>query len=99
VPDREVSALGRCLAEFDFITLCYRRPRRLPRWRYNLYCMIHGKSREQVLAQLEWLVNRCGLSALPHAVLFSRRRFKQCGALYLADEPPVAAPGVSHGRA
>lgn len=82
VPDERVTELGRCLAEFDFITLCYRRPRHLPQWRYNLYCMIHGKSREEVLAHLEWMVNHCGLQALPHEVLFSRRRFKQRGAIY-----------------
>ncbi len=85
VPDEQVTELGRCLADFDFITLCYRRPRRLPQWRYNLYCMIHGKSREQTLAQLEWMINHCGLQALPHEVLFSRRRFKQRGAVYLPN--------------
>ncbi len=82
VPDAQVRELGRCLAEFDFITLCYRRPRHLPQWRYNLYCMIHGKSREDVLSNLEWMVNRCSLQGLPYEVLFSRRRFKQRGAMY-----------------
>ena len=79
VPEEQVTELGRCLADFDFITLCYRRPRRLPQWRYNLYCMIHGKNREEVLAHLEWMVNHCGLQTLSHEVLFSRRRFKQRG--------------------
>ena len=82
VPDAQVRALGQCLAGFDFITLCYQRPRRLPQWRYNLYCMIHGKSREEVLAHLEWMVNRCDLQGLAHEALFSRRRFKQRGAVY-----------------
>lgn len=82
VPDAQVRALGQCLAGFDFITLCYQRPRHLPQWRYNLYCMIHGKSREEVLAHLEWMVDHCGLSALAHEVLFSKRRFKQRGAVY-----------------
>ncbi len=82
VPDEQAAELGRCLAGFDFITLCYRRPRRLPAWRYNLYCMIHGQSRDEVLAHLEWMVNHCGLQSLPHEVLFSRRRFKQRGAVY-----------------
>jgi DNA-binding Lrp family transcriptional regulator len=82
VSDDQVTALGRCLAGFDFVTLCYRRARHAPRWPYNLYCMIHGRSREEVLAHLEWMVNRCGLQVLPHEVLFSRRRFKQCGAVY-----------------
>jgi DNA-binding Lrp family transcriptional regulator len=86
VPDNAVTNLGRCLAGFDFITLCYRRPRRLPKWQYNLYCMIHGRDREEVLGHLEWMVNRCGLQNLPHAVLFSRRRFKQRGAVYFADQ-------------
>ncbi len=93
VPDDQVRALGRCLAAFDFVTLCYRRSRRLPQWRYNLYCMIHGRSREEVLANLEWMVNRCGLQALPHEVLFSRRRFKQCGAVYYESEAAEVASG------
>jgi DNA-binding Lrp family transcriptional regulator len=86
VPDTEVRSLGHCLAGFDFITLCYQRPRRLPRWRYNLYCMIHGKNREEVLAHLEWMVNHCGLQSIAHEVLFSRRRFKQRGAVYFDEQ-------------
>lgn len=86
VPDEAVSDLGRCLAGYDFITLCYRRQRQLPDWRYNLYCMIHGRDRETVLAHLETLRRECGLEAFPHELLFSLRRFKQCGARY-ADEP------------
>lgn len=94
-PDDQVRELGRCLAGFDFITLCYQRPRRLPVWRYNLYCMIHGKSRDEVLANLDWMVNRCGLQTLPREVLFSRRRFKQCGARYHVEpgEQSHAATG------
>jgi len=93
VPDDCVTELGECLAGFDFITLCYRRPRHLPQWRYNLYCMIHGKSREEVHAHLEWMMNRCGLQSLPHEVLFSRRRFKQRGAVYFAEPPAAGSPG------
>lgn len=86
VPDEVVSQLGRCLAGYDFITLCYRRQRQLPEWRYNLYCMIHGRDRETVHAHLETLRRECGLDAYPHELLFSLRRFKQCGARY-ADAP------------
>jgi DNA-binding Lrp family transcriptional regulator len=91
-PDDTVAGLGRCLAGFDFITLCYRRPRRLPQWRYNLYCMIHGRNREEVLSHLEWMISRCGLSALPHVVLFSRRRFKQRGAVYFNESGTSPSP-------
>ncbi|MDZ7804910.1 AsnC family transcriptional regulator [Thiohalophilus sp.] len=82
VPDERVSELGRCLSQYDFITLCYRRPRVLPDWPYNLFCMIHGKSREDVLQRIDWLIAQCHLESLPHRVLFSRRRFKQRGAVY-----------------
>jgi len=82
VPDTDVDALGRCLGGFEFVTLCYRRPRRLPAWPYNLFCMIHGQDREAVLANVRFLVEACGLHALRHEVLFSRRRFKQRGAVY-----------------
>jgi siroheme decarboxylase len=82
VPDERVAALGRCLGGFDFITLCYRRPRRLPDWPYNLFCMIHGQDRQAVLDQVAFLVTRCDLQDIPHRVLFSKRRFKQRGAVY-----------------
>jgi hypothetical protein len=44
--------------------------------------MIHGQDREAVLEKYRMLVSRCGLEEVPRAVLFSRRRFKQRGAIY-----------------
>lgn len=85
VPDVEVDAVGRRLAAEQEVTLCYRRPRRLPQWRYNLFCMIHGRSRETVQEQLGALWDRCGVADYPRAVLFSRRRFKQRGARYVEE--------------
>lgn len=83
VPDDNVAELGRCFSQFEFITLCYQRPRRLPQWRYNLFCMIHGKDRQKVMENLDQLVECCHVHALPRDVLFSCRRFKQRGALYV----------------
>jgi len=82
VADERVAQLGRCIGKFEFVTLCYRRPRVLPEWPYNLFCMIHGKDRQAVLTHVQELIERCGLQAVPHAVLFSKRRFKQRGAVY-----------------
>lgn len=91
IPDDQVAALGRCLSQFDFVTLCYRRPRRLPVWRYNLFSMIHGCDRDAVLALVEDMRQRCDLQAFPYEVLFSCRRFKQRGARYVAAAAGVAA--------
>jgi DNA-binding Lrp family transcriptional regulator len=85
VPDARVSEVGRTLAGLPFVTLCYRRPRRLPVWPYNLFCMIHGRERGAVEALVETASVAAGLEGLPRAVLFSRRRFKQRGARYAQE--------------
>ena len=91
VDDDAVDALGALVGALPFVSHCYRRPRRLPQWRYNLYCMIHGKSRDEVQAHLAHMIQSCGLQDLPHEVLFSKRRFKQRGAAYFAKPAMVEA--------
>lgn len=90
VPDDVVSATGRKLAALPYITLCYRRPRRLPDWPYNLFCMIHGRDRGAVEALIEEATQHAALAERPRAVLFSRRRFKQRGARYGAARRSAA---------
>ena len=84
VPDEQVQEIGQRLSALPFVTLCYRRPRRPPRWPYNLFCMIHGRVRATVESQIDDAVRNLDLTAIPHDVLFSRRRFKQRGARYAA---------------
>jgi DNA-binding Lrp family transcriptional regulator len=86
VPDARVGDAGRTLAGLPFVTLCYRRPRRLPLWPYNMFCMIHGRDRSTVETLVEQTTATAGLEGLPRAVLFSRRRFKQRGARYAAPK-------------
>lgn len=88
VPDAQTDTLGAHLAGQQDVTLCYRRRRTLPEWRYNLFCMIHGRSRETVQRRLAELESECGLGDFDSAVLFSRRRFKQCGARYVDSAEP-----------
>ena len=84
IPDEQVQEVGKFLGEQSVVTLCYQRPRRLPDWPYNLFCMIHGQDRDVVLGHVKMLVGllseQCGLPDVEHNVLFSRRRFKQRGA-------------------
>jgi DNA-binding Lrp family transcriptional regulator len=82
IPDDEVGAVGRALALEPAVTLCYRRPRR-PGWPYNLFCMIHGREREEVCATIADLRQRHGLTGHAHDVLFSLTRYKQTGARYV----------------
>jgi DNA-binding Lrp family transcriptional regulator len=82
IPDNKVSELGECMGQFEFVTLCYRRPRRLPDWPYNLFTMVHGRDRDEVLSNIKQMAERCGLASIQYEVLFSKRRFKQRGAIY-----------------
>ncbi|MCZ7598312.1 MAG: AsnC family protein [Gammaproteobacteria bacterium] len=94
VPDEEVDAVGRRFGEAPFVTLCYRRPRRGPRWPYNLFTMIHGRDREQVLGKVAELAASASAGAWRHEVLFSARRFKQRGARY---RPAAEASDTTDG--
>lgn len=89
IPDGRVGEFGRCIGASGLVNLCYQRPRRLPDWPYNLFCMIHGKDRAAVLERLDQLRDQCGLAGFRHEVLFSKRRFKQTGARYVEAQ---AAP-------
>ena len=82
IPDQRVAELGRALAEEPAVTLCYRRPRVLPDWPYNLFCMIHGRERGEVEGIIADLRRRHGIDDCAHDVLFSLTRFKQNGARY-----------------
>ena len=81
VPDEQVDQVAEQLASEPCVTLCYQRPRR-DGWPYNLFCMIHGKAREQVEAQLAQIIAKYHFT-FAHQLLFSCRRFKQRGGRYV----------------
>jgi len=97
VPDSELERIGGLLAAEACVTLCYQRPRRLPDWPYNLFCMIHGREREIVLRRLAQIIEFHGLQAIAHSVLFSSRSFKQRGAHYAGRAPAMPARRQSYG--
>ena len=82
IPDDRIKEMGGCFSRYPFITLCYQRPRCLPEWPYNLFSMVHGKDREEVLGNIELVAEQCQLETRNYEVLFSKRCFKQRGAIY-----------------
>lgn len=82
IPDAQVAQVGRRLADQPGVTLCYQRPRHLPDWPYNLFSMVHGRDHDAVLGQLAQIRQALGLETVRCQPLFSKRRFKQCGARY-----------------
>ncbi|MPM81096.1 hypothetical protein SDC9_128148 [bioreactor metagenome] len=78
VPDDEVDACGEHLACQPGVTLAYRRAR-AGHWHYNLYCMVHGRERDEVHSLVQQAAERAGIAHRQRAVLFSLRRFTQRG--------------------
>ncbi len=90
VPDDVVDAHGAALAAQPGVTLCYRRVR-VEGWRYNLYCMVHGRERDAVRATISSAARAAGLDMRSQQVLFSLRRFKQEGGSYFRSTTPELA--------
>jgi DNA-binding Lrp family transcriptional regulator len=53
VPDDVVEEVGPRIAEFEFVTHCYRRPRHEGVWPYNFFAMTHGRSEAESDARIE----------------------------------------------
>lgn len=79
VPDEQVDQLGAVVGGFEFVSHCYRRPRRLPQWPYNLFAMVHGKSRDEVEAQVAQIAAFLGTQVRSHSILYSTRILKKTG--------------------
>lgn len=82
VPDTTVDAVAARMVVNSRVTLCYRRRRSPPDWPYNLFCMVHAKSRAEALAIVDDLNAIADASYSDRAVLFSTRCFKQRGAVF-----------------
>lgn len=87
VQDERVSELGRQVGALPFVSHCYQRPRRLPGWPYNLFAMLHGRSRAETEAQRARIARLLGSACRGSDVLYSTRILKKTG-LRLAPEPP-----------
>ena len=74
VPDADVVNFGNLLAREPDVSLCYQRPRVLPEWPYNLFCVIRGVDRDEVRAKVADLRRRLGIADRPFDILFSMNR-------------------------
>ncbi len=79
VADEQVDGLGAAVGALDFVTHCYRRPRHLPGWPYNLFAMVHGRDRTEISAKVEEIASVLGAVARAHDILYSTRILKKTG--------------------
>lgn len=79
VADDRVDELGERVGQLDFVTHCYQRPRHLPDWPYNLFAMVHGKTREEVEAKACLIADLLGEASRGRDILYSSRILKKTG--------------------
>ena len=79
VDDALVDQLGERIGQLPGVSHCYRRPRRLPDWPYNLFAMLHGRTRAEVEQQAVQLRELLGSACRGHDILYSTAILKKTG--------------------
>ena len=79
IDDGRVSECGRRVGQLDFVSHAYGRPRQLPEWPYNLFAMVHGRSRNEVESRVREIAGVIGDLDRGHEVLYSTRILKKSG--------------------
>jgi DNA-binding Lrp family transcriptional regulator len=79
VADEQVDALGELIGQLSFVSHCYRRPRHLPQWPYNLFAMVHAHDRSEVKGYMAEITRILGKHCHGHDVLYSSRILKKTG--------------------
>ncbi|WP_374675689.1 Lrp/AsnC family transcriptional regulator [Ideonella sp.] len=79
VDDARVDALGEAIAALPGVSHCYRRPRHLPDWPYNLFVMLHGRERAEVEQQATRVAALLGDACRGHEILYSTAVLKKTG--------------------
>lgn len=102
IPNDDMDGIAQRLAKCAPVSLCYQRPRRLPDWPYNLFCMIHGTDKNLVLQQISQITEQLGLESIEKDILFSFKAYKQHGARYSKADSSTQYPsdkkqGQAHG--
>ena len=79
LPDESAVALGERVGALDFVSHAYLRPRHPGVWRYNLFAMVHGEGRDEVLDKSARIRGLLGDDCRGYDILFSSRILKKTG--------------------
>jgi DNA-binding Lrp family transcriptional regulator len=79
LPDERAVELGERVGALDFVSHCYLRPRAAGVWPYNLFAMVHGRQRSEVLEKTELIAEVLGPAVRAADILFSTQILKKTG--------------------
>ena len=96
VPDAVIDEVGPAIAEFDFVTHCYERPRHEGVWPYNFFAMTHGRSEAESEQRIQQVYDRMteywDVEDEDWDTLFSTRILKKTG-IRLDERAQASAEG------
>ncbi len=87
IPDDMVVYCGEKLGKLPNVSHCYRRPRHLPMWPYNLFAMLHGKTKDDVTDQMNAIAELLAPHVNSFDVLFSTKILKKTGLRIKSGQP------------
>lgn len=79
VPDELAASLGERVGALDFVSHSYLRPRYPGVWPYNLFAMVHGHDRTEVITKAERVAEVLGPHCRSRDILFSTEVLKKTG--------------------
>lgn len=79
IPNDKIDEIGETMAGFREVTHCYQRSPQKD-WKYNLYTMIHGDTREDCYDIAKKMSKKTGMK--DYSLLFSEKEFKKTSMEY-----------------
>jgi len=83
VPEERIEEVGYHIASYKSVTHCYQRTTGGD-WQYNLFSMIHGKSKEELINFVEKVSQEVNIKN--YKILFSTREFKKKRIRYFSEK-------------
>ncbi len=86
VADEHITLAGNIVGSLQNVSHCYERPRVEGLWNYNLFAMLHGHRKIEVIRQADLIKDKLGDLYRDHDILFSTEILKKTG-LRFAKKP------------
>ena len=80
VPEKKIEETGSLMAGFREVSHCYQRKTHGNKWKYNLFTMIHGKSRKECQVIAAKIAGNTGID--DYTLLISTKEFKKSSPVY-----------------
>jgi len=87
--------IGKTAAQFSAVSHCYLRPK-YPNWPYNLFTMVHGKTKEETNAVVDSIDEE--IESKSHMMLYSSREFKKVRLTYFTNAEQIWETKYKNGE-